>query len=71
MYLSYAGPKYLVGIDFSYSLKFSTLFGVRNVAFTLLNTTFCHFQPAYPVIPNTKQNEKASIKFSDYIATSN
>ena len=71
MYLSYAGLKYLVGIDFSYSLRLSTLFGVRHAAITLFNTIFCHFQPAYPVIPNTKQNEKASIKFSDYIATSN
>ena len=54
VYLSYARPKYLVGMDFSYSLRFSTLFGVRHVAIILSNTIFCHFQPAYTVIPNTQ-----------------
>ena len=58
-------------MDFSYSLRFSTLFGVRHVAITLLNTIFCHFQPVYPVIPDTQQNENASIKFSDHITSSN
>ena len=71
MYLSYERPKYLVEMDFSYSLRFSTLFGIRHVAIILLNTIFCHFQPIYPVIPNTQWNEGASIKFSDHITLSN
>ena len=43
VYLSYARPKYLVGINLNYSLRFSALIGVRHVAIILSNTIFCHF----------------------------